>query len=145
VAHAASDSLRVGGLALALDRNRKLAEWPLGGEHVGDVAEGILVLVEPAIRGDVDAPAHHVLAVMVAWGQPQHLNHAHGGRLVAVARQVREADTHERGRTTGGAEHTGSRARGRGRVRVGRGPACIPAYIKYCSGMAGAGRVLLSS
>src|SRR5262245_63609467 len=44
--HAAHDSLRVAGLDLALDRHRKPAEWPLGGEHVGDVAEGILVLVE---------------------------------------------------------------------------------------------------
>src|SRR5262249_61376483 len=63
---------------------------------MGDVAEGILVLVEPAIRGDVDAPARHVLAVMVAWGQPRHLDHAGSGRLVAVTGQMRDADTHER-------------------------------------------------
>src|SRR5262249_35211150 len=84
-AGAAPDPLGVAGLDLALDRHGKLGEWPLGGEHMGDVAEGILVLVEPAIRGDVDAPARHVLAVVVAGGQPQHLDHAGRGRLVAVA------------------------------------------------------------
>src|SRR5262249_50091822 len=62
-AHAA---LRVAGLALALDRHHKLVEWTFGSEHMGDVAEGVLMLVEPAIRGDVDAPARHVLAVVVA-------------------------------------------------------------------------------
>src|SRR5215510_3970151 len=94
--HAAHYPLGITGLDLALDRHGKLAEWPLGGEHMGDVAEGIFVLVEPAIRGDVDAPARHVLAVMVAWGQPQHLDHAGSGRLVAVTGQMRDADTHER-------------------------------------------------
>src|SRR5262245_2699542 len=144
--HATHDSLHVTGLDLALDRHRELAEWPLGGEHVGDVAEGILVLVEPAIRGDVDAPARYVLAIVVARRQPQHLDHARGGRLVAVARQMRDADTHERRRTTCGAEHTGSRARGRVRVRLrfGRAPACIAAYIRYCSVMAAPRRLLLS-
>src|SRR5262249_51929031 len=42
----AHDPLGVAGLALPLDRHSKLSEWPLGGEHMGDVAEGILVLVE---------------------------------------------------------------------------------------------------
>src|SRR5262249_54235583 len=54
---AAHDPLGVAGFDLALDRHGKLAEWPLGGEHVGNITEGILVLVETAIRGDVDAPA----------------------------------------------------------------------------------------
>ena len=116
---AANDALRVAGLDLALDRHGKLAEWALGSEHMGDVAESVLVLIEPAIRGDVDAPARHVLAVMVAGGQPQHLDHAGRGRLVAVAGQMRNADTHERRQTACGAEHTGSRARGRVRPLFG--------------------------
>ena len=48
---AAHDALRVAGLDLALDRHGKLAEWALGSEHMGDVAESVLVLIEPAIRG----------------------------------------------------------------------------------------------
>src|SRR5215467_7394134 len=93
----AYDALRVAGLDLALDHHGKLAEWALGSEHMGDVAESVLVLIEPAIRGDVDAPPRHVLTVVVAWGQPQHLDHAGGGGLVAVGDQMRDADTHERG------------------------------------------------
>src|SRR5215469_12692612 len=93
---AAHDSLRVAGLDLALDRHGKLAEWTLGRKHMGDVAESVLVLVEPTIRGDVDSPARHVLAIVVARGQAQHLDHAGGGRLVAVGDQMRDADTHER-------------------------------------------------
>src|SRR5262249_7446931 len=123
LAAAANAALRVAGLALALDRHGKLAEWALGSEHMGDVAESVLVLVEPAIRGDVDAPARHVLAVVVAWGQPQHLDHARGGRLLAGGRQMREAGTHERGRGACGGEHTRTTARGRVPVRFGRAPA----------------------
>src|SRR5262249_54031680 len=94
---AANDALRVAGLDLALDRHGELAKWTFGSEHMGDVAESVLVLIEPAIRGNVDAPARHVLAVVVAWGQPQHLDHARGRRLVAVGDQMRDADTHGRG------------------------------------------------
>ena len=92
---AAHDAVGVAGLDLALDHDGEFAERALGGEGVGEVAEGVLVLVEPAIRGDVDPPARHVLAVVVARGQPQHLDHAGRGRPVAIARQVRDADTHE--------------------------------------------------
>ena len=94
---AAHDALGIAGLDLALDRDGELAERALGGEGMGEVAEGVLVLVEPAIRGDVDPPARHVLAVVVARGQPQHLDHAGRGRPVAIARQVRDADAHEAG------------------------------------------------
>ena len=92
---AAHDALGIAGLDLALDRDGELAERALGAEGVGEVAEGVLVLVEPAIRGDVDPPARHVLSVVVARGQPQHLDHAGRGRPVDIARQVRDADAHE--------------------------------------------------
>ena len=65
------------------------------GERMGDVAEGVLMMIEPAIYGDVHTPARHVLAVVVARGQPQHLDHAGRGRPVDIARQVRDADAHE--------------------------------------------------
>ena len=92
---AAHDALGVAGLDLALDHDGKFAERAVGAEGVGEVAEGVLMLVEPAIHGDVDPPARHVLPVVVARGQPQHLDHAVRGRPVDIARQVRDANAHE--------------------------------------------------
>ncbi len=91
---AAHDALGIARLDLALDRHGEIAEGAVGGEGVGDVAEGILVLLEPAIRGDVDPPARHVLAVVIARGQAQHLDHADRGLLVAVAGEVRDTQAH---------------------------------------------------
>jgi hypothetical protein len=56
-----------------------------------DVAEGILVLIEPAVAGHVDAPVDDVLAIVVARRQAQDLDRARGGRAVAIGRQVRDA------------------------------------------------------
>ena len=92
---AAHHALGVARLDLALDQDGELAQRSLRGEDMGDVAEGVLVLVEPAIRGHVDAPARDVLTIVVARGQPQHLNHAAGGRLVAIAGEMRDANAHE--------------------------------------------------
>ena len=41
-----------------------------------DVAEGILMGLQPAVGGYVDAPIYHILAVMVARRQPQRLDYA---------------------------------------------------------------------
>jgi hypothetical protein len=139
---ASQDSLRIAGLDLAFHRDRKFVQRAVGGEHMGDVAEGILVLVEPAIGGHVDAPARHILAVMVARGQPQHLNDARSRRLVAIAREVRDVDAHAQ-TTTDEAEHTGRNGRGPLQSRVAR-PAPRALYIRYCSLIA-APRRLLSS
>src|SRR6516164_7764523 len=84
---AANDALRVAGLDLALDRHGKLAEWALGSEHMGDVAESVLVLIEPAIRGDVDAPARHVLAVVCVGSTA-----ASGSRWWRASRSGRRSD-----------------------------------------------------
>ena len=43
---------------------------------------------------DVDAPALDILAVVVARRQPQHLDHAGRGRIVAVDRAVGDAKAH---------------------------------------------------
>ena len=91
---AAHDALRVAGLDLAFDRHGELAERAIGGKGMGDVAEGVLVLVEPAIGGNVDPPARHILAVVVARSQPQHLDHAGRGLLVPVAGEVRDTQAH---------------------------------------------------
>ena len=140
---AANEALRVAGLDLALDRHGKLAEWALGSEHMGDVAESVLVLIEPAIRGNVDAPARHVLAIVVARGQPQHLDDAGGGRLVAVGDQMRDADTHERGQPVCEARTYRTACAWPNPVAASCGLQ-HPRYIRYCSVMAAPRRLLLS-
>ena len=79
---------------LALDLHAELGERPFGGEGVGNVAERVLVNVEPAILGDIDAPVHHIVPVMIARGEAQGLDHAVGRRVVMVAGLVRDADAH---------------------------------------------------
>ena len=44
-----------------------------------DVAEGILMGLQPAVGGNVDAPIDHILAVMIARRQPQRLDYAGRG------------------------------------------------------------------
>ena len=67
---------------------------PLDREGMDDVAERILMGLQPAVGGYVDAPIHHILAVMVARRQPQRLDHAGGGSVVAIDALVRDADAH---------------------------------------------------
>ena len=59
---------------------------------MGDVAERVLMLVELAVFRQVDAPVLDILAFMVAWRQPQRLDHAARGFLVAVDGLVRNPD-----------------------------------------------------
>ena len=56
----------------------------------------IFVLIEPAIRRDIDAPVRNILPLMVARREPQHLDHAAGGGVVAIGGLVRDADAHGR-------------------------------------------------
>src|SRR5207248_1705641 len=81
---------------LAFDLDAKLGERSLGGERVGDVAESVLVNVEAAILGHVDAPVNDVMAVMIARREAQRLDHAAGRRVVTVAGLMRNPDTHVR-------------------------------------------------
>ena len=53
---AAHHAVGVLGVDLAFDQHAQFGQRPLGGEHVGDVAERILVLVELAVFRHVDAP-----------------------------------------------------------------------------------------
>ena len=67
---AADDAMAVLRLDLAIDIDAKLGQRAGGAEHVGDVAERVLVRGEPRIRRQVDPPAYDVLAVVVARSQP---------------------------------------------------------------------------
>ena len=93
---AAHDAVGVLGLDLAVDLDAQFAERPVGGEHVGDIAERVLMGGKPGVGGDVDAPAHHVLALVVSRRQPQHLDHAGGRRIVAIDGAVGDAQAHVR-------------------------------------------------
>jgi hypothetical protein len=86
--------LRIASLDLAFHGNGQLVQGAVGSEHMGDVAEGVLLLVEPAIGANVDAPTRHVLPGMIARGQPQHVDHTRSRRVRTVIRQVRDLDTH---------------------------------------------------
>ena len=87
------------GVDLAVHQHAQLRQRALGAEHMGDVAEGILVLVELAIFRHVDAPAFDILAVVIARRQPQRLDHAARRLLVAIDGLVRNLDAHGHGRS----------------------------------------------
>ena len=63
-------------------------------QHMGDVAERVLVGVEPGIGGDVDMPFGDVLPVMAAGRHAQNLDHAGGRRLVAIAGGMGNSQAH---------------------------------------------------
>ena len=50
---------------------REFFDAAVGGEHVNDVAERILARLQAAVGAGLDAPAQHVLAVVVARREAQ--------------------------------------------------------------------------
>ena len=78
-------------LDLAIDLEAQLGERAVGGENMRDVAEGVFVRIEPRVGGNVDAPAHHILAFMVARREPQYLDNAGGRRIVTMDDTVGDA------------------------------------------------------
>ena len=91
---AAHHAIGVLRLDFAVDLDPQFLERAVGGEDMGDIAEGVFVGGEPRIGHDVDAPALDILAFVVARRQPQHLDHAGGGRIVAVDRAMGDAKAH---------------------------------------------------
>src|SRR5580698_4832224 len=73
----------------------KFVERPIRGEYVADVAKRIFMGGEPHVGGYVDAPVNDVLALVITGCQPQYLNDAAGGRVIAVDRFVSDAQAHE--------------------------------------------------
>src|SRR5262245_59979729 len=65
------------------------------GQHMGDIAEGVLVHVEAGVGGDVDLPFRDRLAVVAAGRHAQDLDDAGGRRLVAVAGGMGNSQAHE--------------------------------------------------
>ena len=95
---AANEPVRVLGLDFPVDRDAQLLERAVGGEHMGDVAERVFMADQLGVGGDVDAPVDHILALMVARRDPQHLDRARGRRVVPADDAVGDVQAH--GRTT---------------------------------------------
>src|SRR5262249_35528406 len=115
---AANDPVRVGGLDLALDQHAELRERTGCREGVGEIPERVLVGVEPALLGHVDAPVGHVLSLVIARGQAQHLDDAGRRSVVTIGRLVGDPDAHPRSKDRFGS------------------------YIKYCCAMVAPSRLL---
>ena len=64
------------------------------GQDMRDIAERILMHVEPGIGGDVDMPFGDILPVMAARRHPQDLDHARGLGLVAIAGGMGNSQAH---------------------------------------------------
>ena len=90
---------------LALDIDAQFGERPVGGEDLGEVAEGVFMRIARVVR-DVDAPADHVLAFVIARGEPQDLDHAGGRRFVAMNDAMGDAQTHGSEMAIGGSDRS---------------------------------------
>ena len=82
------------GLDQALDRDGEVGDRPLG-QDMRDIAECILMHIEPRIGGDVDLPFRDVLSVMAAGCHSQDLNDAGGRRFVTVAGGMGNSQAHD--------------------------------------------------
>ena len=94
------------GFDQAFDSDGEIGDRPAG-QHMGDVAERVLMHVEPRIGGDVDLPVGDVLPVMAARRHPQDLDHAGGRRLVAIGGGMGNSQAH--GFTGSEFRHSGAR------------------------------------
>ncbi len=90
---AAQHAAGVVGLDQPFGDDLDVADRPAG-QHVGDVAERVLMHVQLGIGGDVDLPFRDVLPVMAARRHAQDLDHAGGRRLVAIGRGVLDSQAH---------------------------------------------------
>ena len=104
---AAHHAIGVLRLDFAVDLDPQFLERAVGGEDMGDIAEGVFVGSEPRIGRHVDAPAPDILAFVVARRQAKHLDHAGCGRIVAVDRAMGDVKAH--GEQVSAISHQGSR------------------------------------
>ena len=90
---AAQHAAGVVGLDQAFDIDGEIGDRAVG-QHMGDVAERVLMHIEPGIGGDVDLPFGDVLPVMAAGRHAQDLDHAGGRGLIAIAGRVGNSQAH---------------------------------------------------
>ena len=91
---AANEPVGVLGLDFAVDGDAQFLERAVGREHMGEVAERVFVADEFGVGGNIDTPVDHILALMVARREPQHLDRACGRRVVAADDAVSDAQAH---------------------------------------------------
>ena len=77
----------------AFDMDGKVGERSAG-QYMGDVAEGVLMHIEPRIGRHVDLPVGDVLAVVAARRHAQDLDHPGGRRLVAIGSGMGNSQAH---------------------------------------------------
>ncbi len=99
---AAHDAFGVAHFHLSFGGYSKVVQRPFSCKGMSDVAERVLLLVEPAVGRKLDSPARDMLAIMIAWREPQHLNHARRGHLITIAGTVGDAEAHEQTTEEGG-------------------------------------------
>src|SRR6202035_697514 len=96
------------GLDQAFDRDGKIGDRRLS-KHMGDIAERVLMYLQPRIRGDIDLPFGDILPIMAAGRHPQDLDDSGRRRFVAIGGGMGDAQAHE---VPGGARVRESSLRG---------------------------------
>jgi hypothetical protein len=77
-----------------VDLNSQLRERSLSREGMSDVAECIFMLVQQTIFGNIGAPSHNVLTVVITRRQAQYLRHSCRRRLVGINGRVGDSNSH---------------------------------------------------
>ena len=90
---AAQHAAGVMGLDQAFDIDGEIADRAMG-QHVRDIAERILVHIEPGIGRDVDLPFGDVLPVMAARRHAQNLDHTGSPGFIAIAGGMGNSQAH---------------------------------------------------
>ena len=75
------------GFDQAADGNGEVGERPMG-QNMRDIAERILMDIEPRVGRDIDLPFGDVLPAMAARRHPQDLDDTGSGRFVAIGSGV---------------------------------------------------------
>jgi hypothetical protein len=91
---AAHDAGEIIGFDQAADMDRDVGDGAIEREGVGDVAIGILAVAHAAVDGRLDAPGHHMLAVMIARRQAQDLRDVPGRFGIGVGDRMGDPDPH---------------------------------------------------
>ena len=82
------------GLDQALDPDGEIGDRSLG-QYMRDIAERVLMHMQPRVGGDVNLPVGDILPVMAARRHPQDLNNPGRRRFVAIGGGMGDAQAHE--------------------------------------------------
>ncbi len=94
------DAAGVMGFDQALDIDGEIGDRAMG-QDMSDVAVGVLMHLHPRVGGDEDLPVGDILPVIAARRHADDLDHAGGGRLVAIGGRMGDTQAHDRDVTSG--------------------------------------------